>query len=46
MGLLRQLCQSGAVLENGRIFFYPRVERAIEHHEHITMGTLPAWMRR
>ena len=46
MGLLRQLCQSGAVLENGRIFFYPRVERAIEHHEHIMMGTLPAWMRR
>jgi len=45
MDLLRKLCQSGAVLENGRIFFYARVERAIEHHEHIMMGTLPHWMR-
>jgi capsular polysaccharide transport system ATP-binding protein len=46
MGLLRQMCKSGAVLENGRIFFYARVERAIEHHEHIMLGTLPPWMKR
>jgi capsular polysaccharide transport system ATP-binding protein len=46
MGLLRQLCKSGAVLNNGRLFHYPRIERAIEHHEHLMMGTLPPWMRR
>ncbi len=45
MDLLRRLCGPGAVLENGRIFFYARVERAIEHHEHLLRGQLPPWMR-
>jgi capsular polysaccharide transport system ATP-binding protein len=45
MDLLRRMCKSGAVLENGRIFYYARVERAIEHHEHIMQGALPPWMR-
>lgn len=32
--LLRQICTSGAVLENGRLVYYERVEDAIEHHEY------------
>lgn len=45
MDLLRRLCQSGAVLENGRLFYYARIERAIEHHDHLMQGQLPPWMR-
>ncbi len=45
MDLLRRLCGPGAVLENGRIFYYAKVERAIEHHEHLLRGQLPPWMR-
>ena len=45
MDLLRRICTSGAVLENGRIFFYAKVERAIEHHNHLMQGHLPPWMR-
>lgn len=45
MPLLQQLCKSGAVLHNGRLFYYARIERAIEHHEHMMRGTLPPWMR-
>lgn len=45
MGLLRQLCKSGAVLEDGKLYFYDKVELAIQHHEHLMLGTLPPWMR-
>lgn len=45
MDLLRRLCGPGAVLENGRIFYYARVERAIEHHEYLLRGQLPPWLR-
>ncbi|MBN2760697.1 MAG: ABC transporter ATP-binding protein [Rhodobacteraceae bacterium] len=45
MPLLKNLCTSGVVLEDGRVFYYPRIERAIEHHEHIMSGSLPPWMR-
>lgn len=34
--MLRAVCDSGAVLERGRLFYYERIERAIEHYE----GTL------
>ncbi|MEC9310638.1 MAG: ABC transporter ATP-binding protein [Pseudomonadota bacterium] len=44
MELLSRLCTSGAVLENGRLFFYQRVERAIEHHGHLMRGQLPPWL--
>lgn len=30
---MKAMCTSGAVLENGRLFYYERVERAIEHYE-------------
>lgn len=45
MDLLARLCTSGAVLENGRLFFYARVARAIEHHGYLMRGELPPWMR-
>lgn len=45
MELLRRICTAGVVLENGRLFYYPRIERAIEHHEHVLRGVLPPWMR-
>ena len=45
MDMLRRLCRSGAVLENGRLFYYARIERAIEHHNHLMQGQLPPWMR-
>ena len=45
MDLLRKMCKSGVVLENGRMFSYPRIERAIEHHEYLMKGSLPPWMR-
>lgn len=30
--MIRNLCQAGAVLEGGRLFYYDKLERAIEHH--------------
>ncbi len=45
MDLLRRICQSGLVLENGRVFYYARIERAIEHHNYLMQGQLPPWMR-
>ncbi|WP_375173914.1 ABC transporter ATP-binding protein [Pseudooceanicola sp.] len=44
MDLLARLCSSGAVLENGRLFFYARVERAIEHYRYLMQGRMPPWM--
>lgn len=32
--LLRQICTSGAVLENGKLVYYDKVEDAIAHHEY------------
>lgn len=45
MQLLRTMCTSGLVLEDGRVFYYPRIERAIEHHEHVMRGASPPWLR-
>lgn len=45
-GILTSLCTSGAVLENGRLFYYARVQRAIEHHEFVMRGKVPPWLRR
>lgn len=44
MELLSRICTSGAVLDKGRLFFYAKVARAIEHHEHLMKGRLPPWM--
>jgi capsular polysaccharide transport system ATP-binding protein len=45
MALLSELCTAGAVLEDGRLFFYARIARAIEHHEHLMLGRQPPWLR-
>ncbi|MFC3170275.1 ABC transporter ATP-binding protein [Paracoccus fontiphilus] len=34
MGMLRELCQSGAVLEAGNLHFYDDVQDAIDHYNH------------
>lgn len=44
-GILRSLCKSGAVLENGRLFYYAKVDRAIEHHDYSMRGQRPPWLR-
>ncbi|WP_299151801.1 ABC transporter ATP-binding protein [uncultured Tateyamaria sp.] len=33
MPLVRQLCDAGAVLENGQLTYYDDLDQAIEHHE-------------
>lgn len=33
MGMIRTLCDSGAVLEDGQLLYFDDVEEAIEHHE-------------
>lgn len=45
MAQLERMCSSGVVLQKGRFFYYARVERAIEHYQHIMRGALPPWMR-
>lgn len=46
MPLLERLCQSGVVLNNGRFFYYARVEKAIEHHSYLMQGRMPPWLRK
>jgi capsular polysaccharide transport system ATP-binding protein len=43
--MLRRMCDAGVVLEKGRMFYYSRVDKAIEHHDHLMRGQLPPWMR-
>lgn len=45
MPMIRNLCQAGMVLENGRLFYYERLERAIQHHEANMAGRPPPWAR-
>ena len=33
MGMIRRICDAGAVLENGQLSYYDDVEQAIRHHE-------------
>ena len=43
---MERMCQSGVVLQNGRFFYYDRIERALEHYRHTIEGQLPPWMRK
>lgn len=45
MALLAELCTAGAVLDDGRLFYYARIARAIEHHEMLMQGLTPPWLR-
>lgn len=42
---MERLCSSGVVLQNGRFFYYARVQKAIEHYQHTMQGLLPPWLR-
>ena len=33
MGMMRDLCTAGAVLENGLLTYFDEIGAAIEHHE-------------
>lgn len=39
MGMIRQLCTSGAVLENGKLTYFPEVEDAITHHQSLMVSS-------
>ncbi len=41
---MAQLCSSGIVLQNGRFFYYARVQKAIEHNQHTMRGMFPPWL--
>ncbi len=41
---MAQLCSSGIVLQNGRFFYYARVQKAIEHYQHTMRGMFPPWL--
>lgn len=45
MGQMERLCKSGVVLQNGRFFYYARIQKALEHYQHTMQGALPPWMR-
>ena len=45
LGQMERMCKSGIVLQNGRFFYYARIQKAIEHYEHTMKGRLPPWMR-
>lgn len=42
--MLKRLCTSGVVLDCGRLFYYQRVEKALEHHGFLLRGERPPWM--
>ena len=43
MGMVREMCDTGAVLEDGRLIYYEDIEEAIEHHErNMKVGKGPA----
>jgi capsular polysaccharide transport system ATP-binding protein len=46
MELMKAMCDCGAVLENGRLAYYDKIEKAIEHYEYIMRGQRPPWLRR
>lgn len=33
LGMIRDLCEAGAVLDDGQLFYYPKIEKAIKHYE-------------
>jgi len=45
LGQMERLCTSGVVLHNGRLFYYAKVRKAMEHYNHIMQGQLPPWLR-
>lgn len=44
MQVMKDVCTAGAVLDDGRLFYYARIEKAIEHHELLMRGVMPPWL--
>lgn len=44
--LLERICDAGVILERGRFFYYERIAKAVEHHQHRMSGRLPPWLQR
>lgn len=44
LGQMERLCKSGVVLQNGRFFYYARVQKALEHYQHTMRGAFPPWL--
>lgn len=42
--MMRNLCEAGAVLENGKLYYYANIERAIKHYGFVIRGQLPPWI--
>jgi len=38
MAMLERMCQAGAVLENGKLFYYPDIQDALRHYEELIGG--------
>lgn len=38
VGMLERMCQAGAVLENGKLFYYPDIKDALRHYEELIGG--------
>ena len=43
IGLMRELCDSGALIVNGRAKYYEEVTEAIEDHTAVMNGNIPGW---
>ena len=42
---MARICSAGVVLQNGRFFYYARVQKAIEHYKHAMRGKFPPWLQ-
>jgi capsular polysaccharide transport system ATP-binding protein len=43
---MERMCQSGAVLQEGRMFYYNDVKKASEHYSYTIKRELPPWLRK
>lgn len=43
---MERMCQSGAVLQEGRMFYYNDVKKASEHYSYTIKRQLPPWLRK
>lgn len=46
MPMIREMCDAGAVLQDGYFYFYAEVGKAIEHYSYTVNNKLPPWLRR
>ncbi|MDE0591043.1 ABC transporter ATP-binding protein [Halocynthiibacter sp. C4] len=46
MPMIKEMCEAGAVLQDGYFYFYAEIGKAIEHYSYTTKNQLPPWLRR